>query len=254
MHPLIMATQASTTKCLEILIENGMDITAKLPLGVFAHSNPLFTTLQYSTNVSILCHVALHWSLTGVQYLLNKGLSCNAQTPDELPPLLMSLASDNTDLFTLLLKYGANPNIYHSLANGNVTTLMAIERDLKTLLTVTSNDGVTREVYGKYLCKLILSKTDLVSCIRDIDRDQEVFKYNLYQVLNKCTMTVTLWPVLTLLFSFCSNLSIGQEFKKHVYNEEVVSHFNTIESELYSMYFCFEKKKLLDHKTIHMKH
>lgn len=231
MHPLVMAIQASSTECLEMLMEDGMDICTKLPLGVFAHFNPLFTTLQYSTNVSILCHVALNWTLVGVKYLLDKGLPCNAQTPEELPPLLMSLASDNSDLFTLLLKYGANPNIYHSLANGNVTTLMAIERDVKTLLTVTSETGVKQEIFGKYLCKLILCKADLVSCIRDTDKDQEVFKYNLYQVLNKCSMTVNLWPVLTLLFTFCTNLSISQEFKKHVYNEEVISYFNTIEGK-----------------------
>ncbi|XP_061162485.1 ankyrin repeat and SOCS box protein 3-like [Saccostrea echinata] len=246
MHPLIMATQASTTECLEILIDHGMDISTKLPLGVFAHTNPLFTTLQYSTNVSILCHVAIHWSLVGVQYLLNKGLPCNAQTPDELPPLLMSLASDNSDLFNLLLRHGANPNIYHSLANGNVTALMAIERDLKTLLTVTSDNGVKREIFGKYLCKLILSKAELVSCIRDIDRDQEVFKYNLYQVLNKCTMTVNLWPVLTLLFSFCSNLCIGQEFKKHVYNEDVISYFNTIENSTHSLSHACRRSIVID--------
>lgn len=235
MHPLVMAIQASSTECLEMLMEDGMDICTKLPLGVFAHFNPLFTTLQYSTNVSILCHVALNWTLVGVKYLLDKGLPCNAQTPEELPPLLMSLASDNSDLFTLLLKYGANPNIYHSLANGNVTTLMAIERDVKTLLTVTSETGVKQEIFGKYLCKLILCKADLVSCIRDTDKDQEVFKYNLYQVLNKCSMTVNLWPVLTLLFTFCTNLSISQEFKKHVYNEEVISYFSTIEDSTQSL-------------------
>lgn len=179
--------------------------------------------------------MALNWTLVGVKYLLDKGLPCNAQTPEELPPLLMSLASDNSDLFTLLLKYGANPNIYHSLANGNVTTLMAIERDVKTLLTVTSETGVKQEIFGKYLCKLILCKADLVSCIRDTDKDQEVFKYNLYQVLNKCSMTVNLWPVLTLLFTFCTNLSISQEFKKHVYNEEVISYFNTIEDSTQSL-------------------
>ena len=86
MHPLVMAIQSCTTECLEMLIDDGMDILTKLPLGVFAHSNPLFTTLQYSTNVSILCHVALNCSLVGVQYLLEKGLPCNAQTSEELPP------------------------------------------------------------------------------------------------------------------------------------------------------------------------
>lgn len=148
-----------------------MDICIKFLFGVFVYFNFFFIILQYSINVFIFCYVVLNWILVGVKYLFDKGFLCNVQILEELFFLLMSFVFDNSDLFILFLKYGVNFNIYYFLVNGNVIILMVIERDVKMLLIVILEIGVKQEIFGKYFCKFILCKVDLVSCIRDIDKD-----------------------------------------------------------------------------------
>ncbi|XP_069117030.1 ankyrin repeat and SOCS box protein 3-like [Argopecten irradians] len=210
MHPLILGLKLKNTTCLEILIAAGMNVKAFLPLNqdLFETDNQLlFNVLQYDTSASVLCQVEESWPSQGIEFLLRAGLPCNIQNPQELPPLVSALSKADFDLFLLLLKYGANPNIYHKRVGGNLSILLALRNDMMPNLIVIDME-TRRNLFGKYLIPLLMAGAEVQSCFSALIGVNDDIIFNLYHVLEDLMEWSNLFPLIVLLLCFTCNVSL----------------------------------------------
>ena len=135
MHPLVQALKLPTTDILQQLLAAGLS-----PSGVRTLEQDQVDELQELSDgfvetgckASLLCHVPSDAPLEATQFLLERGMSPNADQLNgvsELSPLVAAMMRGNLPLFCLLLKHGAKPNVYS--ARGNVSMVYALHRDLQ---------------------------------------------------------------------------------------------------------------------------
>ncbi|XP_060083693.1 ankyrin repeat and SOCS box protein 3-like [Ylistrum balloti] len=213
MHPLILGLKLKNTTCLEILIAAGLNVKAFLPLNqdLFEMDRHLlFTVLQYDNSASVLCQVEESWPSQGIEFLLRAGLPCNIQNPQELPPLISALSKADFNLFLLLLKYGANPNIYHDRVGGNLPILLALRNDMLPKLIVIDME-TRRNLFGKYLIPLLMAGANAQSCFSALNMVTEELIFDLHHVLQGSVEWTNLFPLLVLLLCFTCNVSLDEK-------------------------------------------
>ncbi|KAK3093917.1 hypothetical protein FSP39_021758 [Pinctada imbricata] len=237
MHPLLLSLQLENTTCLEILIAAGMNAKERLPLDFDEVGNDqdqeLFCrTLGYSSKASILCHIGYSWPLKGVEFLLRAGLPCNPEDSNEVPPLLVSIARGASELFHLLLHYGANPNIYHSKIHGNLVALLSLKSDLRCQNIVTDpQTGMDRSLYARFLSNMIISGGEVSSCLQPRSGANVLFNgdfvnnFDIYDVLKECTASNNIFPVLTFMYLFSCNVSLEEDLIKMALKPEWINFF-----------------------------
>ena len=94
-HPLVIAVQNNSLEIMKKLIKNNSKIEQS-----YGEGNPLINLACSKGNIEI------------IKYLLLQGESINSQDSfDGYTPLLISINTDNFELFKFLLENGADPNI-----------------------------------------------------------------------------------------------------------------------------------------------
>ena len=232
MHPLLLSLQLETTECLEILIAAGMNVKDRLTIEAESIGNTqdsilFFRTLQYSADCSILCHIGYSWPLKGVEFLLRAGLPCSAEQSDELPPILMAISRGAAELFCLLLRYGAKPNVYHPKVTGNLVTLLSLKFDLRCQNIVTDpRSGVARNLYARFLSNVIIHGGDVSSCLRTTHDNSALVEFDIFNVLGQCTAVNNMFPVLSFMYLFSCNVPLEKDLTSAVLKEEWVPFFS----------------------------
>ncbi|KAL3873609.1 hypothetical protein ACJMK2_036705 [Sinanodonta woodiana] len=206
-HPLITAVEHEDTTCLKLLIDAGYDFHCRFDYRVLGHRFlPLSApnSFGFEPVISLLCHAI---SAEATELLLESGLSPNPiqQYPLEYPPLIKAIFSNEDRIFKLLLKYGANVNIYSRLVCGNLPLYCA----------------VTYFPARKFIPYLLLAGAEPESLFRcqflgDHFQHEQQGKKCLQIELKNCGLYVTLG----LLLCFCSNLSIADNGAKCLKDKE----------------------------------
>ncbi|XP_050404908.1 ankyrin repeat and SOCS box protein 3 [Patella vulgata] len=132
LHPLINALHLPDTKILRLLLMNGVDPHMSFPL----HSDQtdldrLTSIFSPLTHGSVLCQLQTDCPIGGIKLLIEAGLSPNSRHPKEMPPLMAALWKGSYALCILLLRSGANPNIYLHNSDGNLAMILAARAGLK---------------------------------------------------------------------------------------------------------------------------